>query len=166
MRGVLPLVVELWTFGSPGRLPTSNFSKCWASPPHLAKVGLRQRTNFVLGSTSVTRRPYVSSWPFCNGVVRFADIIQHRRQSIEVEMVRGRHDTLLAHFMELRCNQKRRSHKKTETTQLTIRTLSNRLVQTGQTYNAVAVQNTSSSQKKEASETKLGDYFTHNLFLS
>jgi len=42
MRGVLPLAVELWTFGSPGRLPTSNFSKCWASPPHLAKVGLRQ----------------------------------------------------------------------------------------------------------------------------
>jgi hypothetical protein len=65
-----------------------------------------------LGSTSVTRRPYVSSWPFWNGVVRFADIVQHRRQSIEVEMVRGRHDTLPAHFMELRCNQKRRSHKK------------------------------------------------------
>jgi hypothetical protein len=41
MRGVLPLAVELWTFGSPERLPTSNFSKCWASPPHLAKVGLR-----------------------------------------------------------------------------------------------------------------------------
>lgn len=81
-------------------------------------------------------------------------------------MVRGRHDTLPAHFMGLRYNQKRRSHKKTETTQFTIKTLSNRLVQTGQTYNAVAVQNTSSSQKKEASETKLGDYFTHNLFLS
>ncbi len=42
MQGVLPLAVELWTFGSPGRLPTSNFSKCWASPPHLTKVGLRQ----------------------------------------------------------------------------------------------------------------------------
>jgi hypothetical protein len=41
MRGVLPLAVELSTFGSPGGLPTSNFSKCWASPPHLAKVGLR-----------------------------------------------------------------------------------------------------------------------------
>jgi hypothetical protein len=27
-------------------------------------------------------------------------------------MVRGRHDTLPMHFMELRCNQKRRSHKK------------------------------------------------------
>jgi hypothetical protein len=25
------------------RTPTPNFSKCWASPPHLAKVGLRQR---------------------------------------------------------------------------------------------------------------------------
>ncbi len=24
------------------RTPTPNFSKCWASPPHLAKVGLRQ----------------------------------------------------------------------------------------------------------------------------
>jgi hypothetical protein len=42
MRGVLGLAVELWTFGSPGGLQTSNFSKCWASPPHLAKVGLRQ----------------------------------------------------------------------------------------------------------------------------
>jgi hypothetical protein len=41
MRGGLPLAIELWTFESPGRLPTSNFSKCWASPPHLAKVGLR-----------------------------------------------------------------------------------------------------------------------------
>jgi hypothetical protein len=37
----LGLAVELWTFGSPEGLQTSNFSKCWASPPHLAKVGLR-----------------------------------------------------------------------------------------------------------------------------
>jgi len=41
IRGVLSLAVELWTFGSPGGLQTSNFSKCWASPPHLAKVRLR-----------------------------------------------------------------------------------------------------------------------------
>jgi hypothetical protein len=25
------------------RTPTPNFSKCWASPPHLAKVGLRHK---------------------------------------------------------------------------------------------------------------------------
>ncbi len=42
MGGVLGLAVELWTFGSPGGLQIPNFSKCWASPPHLAKVGLRQ----------------------------------------------------------------------------------------------------------------------------
>jgi hypothetical protein len=41
MRGVLGLSVELWTFGSPGGLQILTFSKCWASPPHLAKVGLR-----------------------------------------------------------------------------------------------------------------------------
>jgi hypothetical protein len=41
MRGVLPLAVELWRFGSPGGLQIDAFSKCWASPPHLAKVGLR-----------------------------------------------------------------------------------------------------------------------------
>jgi len=41
MRGVLGLVVELWTFRSPGGLQILTFSKCWASPPHLAKVGLR-----------------------------------------------------------------------------------------------------------------------------
>jgi hypothetical protein len=34
--------VELWTFGSPGGLQIPNFSKCWASPPHLAKLGLQQ----------------------------------------------------------------------------------------------------------------------------
>jgi hypothetical protein len=45
MRGVLPLAVELWTFGSPGGLQIFAFSKCWASPPHLAKVGLRQSTS-------------------------------------------------------------------------------------------------------------------------
>jgi hypothetical protein len=43
MRGVLSLAVELSTFGSPGGLQIPNFSKCWASPPHLAKVGLRQQ---------------------------------------------------------------------------------------------------------------------------
>jgi hypothetical protein len=48
MRGVLGLAVELWSFGSPGRLQILTFSKCWASPPHLAKVGLWQ-TNY-LGS--------------------------------------------------------------------------------------------------------------------
>jgi len=42
MRGVLGLAVELWTFGSPGGLQILTVSKCWASPPHLAKVGLRQ----------------------------------------------------------------------------------------------------------------------------
>jgi hypothetical protein len=41
MRVVLGLAVELWTFGSPGGLQILTFSKCWASPPHLAKVGLR-----------------------------------------------------------------------------------------------------------------------------
>jgi hypothetical protein len=35
------LSVELWTFGSLGGLQIPNFSKCWASPPHLAKLGLR-----------------------------------------------------------------------------------------------------------------------------
>jgi len=47
MRGVLCLSVELWTFGSPKRFPTPNFSKCWASPPHLAKVGLRHERHMV-----------------------------------------------------------------------------------------------------------------------
>jgi len=42
MRGVLGPAVELWTFGSPGGLQIPNFSKCWASPPHLAQLGLRQ----------------------------------------------------------------------------------------------------------------------------
>jgi hypothetical protein len=28
------------------RTPTPNFSKCWASPPHLAKVGLRHKDIF------------------------------------------------------------------------------------------------------------------------
>jgi len=37
----LGLDVELWTFGSPGGLQLLTFSKCWASPPHLAKVGLQ-----------------------------------------------------------------------------------------------------------------------------
>jgi hypothetical protein len=37
MRGVFPLAVELWTFGSPGGLRISNFSKCWASPPTLGQ---------------------------------------------------------------------------------------------------------------------------------
>jgi hypothetical protein len=41
MQGVLPLAVELSTFGSPGGLQIPTLSKCWASPPHLAKVGLR-----------------------------------------------------------------------------------------------------------------------------
>jgi hypothetical protein len=41
-ESVLGLAVELWTFGSPGGLQIPNFSKCLASPPHLAKVGLRQ----------------------------------------------------------------------------------------------------------------------------
>jgi hypothetical protein len=42
MRGVLGLAVELSTFGSLRGLQILTFSKCWASPPHLAKVGLRQ----------------------------------------------------------------------------------------------------------------------------
>jgi hypothetical protein len=53
--------------------------------------------------------------------------------------------------MEFPVTKKGGLTKKIETTQLTIRTLSNCLVQTGHTYNVVAVQNTSSSQKKEAS---------------
>ncbi len=44
MQGVLGLAVELRTFGSPRGLQIPNFSKCWALPPHLAKVGLRQYT--------------------------------------------------------------------------------------------------------------------------
>jgi hypothetical protein len=43
MRGVLGPAVELLTFGSPEGLPIPNFSKCWASPPHLAKLGLRHK---------------------------------------------------------------------------------------------------------------------------
>jgi len=46
MQGVLALAVELWTFGSPDGLQVLTFSKCWASPPHLAKVGLRQLKRF------------------------------------------------------------------------------------------------------------------------
>jgi hypothetical protein len=42
MRGVLGFAVEVWTFGSPGGLQILTFSKCCASPPHLAKVRLRQ----------------------------------------------------------------------------------------------------------------------------
>jgi hypothetical protein len=42
MQGVFPLSVDLWTLGSPGGLQLLTFSKCWASPPHLAKVGLQQ----------------------------------------------------------------------------------------------------------------------------
>jgi len=49
MQGVLSLAVELWTFRSPRGLQISNFSKCWASPPHLAKVGLRQEIRSQLG---------------------------------------------------------------------------------------------------------------------
>ncbi len=54
MRGFLGPAVELWTFGSPGGLPIPNFSKCWASPPHLAKLGLRQgsSTDQVVSSLS------------------------------------------------------------------------------------------------------------------
>jgi hypothetical protein len=48
MRGVLGLAVELWTFESPGGLQILTFSKCWASPPHLAKVGLRHATQLLL----------------------------------------------------------------------------------------------------------------------
>jgi hypothetical protein len=48
MQGVLPLAVELQTFGSPGGLQIPNFSKCWASPPHLAKLGLRHLHLLVL----------------------------------------------------------------------------------------------------------------------
>ncbi len=55
MRDVLSLVVELWTFGSPGGLQILNFSKCWASPPHLAKVGLRQLWDV---NSSCWRPPY------------------------------------------------------------------------------------------------------------
>jgi hypothetical protein len=29
------------------RTPTPNFSKCWASPPHLAKVGVRHRAQVI-----------------------------------------------------------------------------------------------------------------------
>ncbi len=48
MQGVLGLAVELWTFGSPEGLQILTFSKCWASPPHLAKVGLRHMGVFIL----------------------------------------------------------------------------------------------------------------------
>jgi hypothetical protein len=29
------------------RIPNPNFSKCWASPPHLAKVGVRQLASYI-----------------------------------------------------------------------------------------------------------------------
>jgi len=57
MRGVLGLAVELWTFGSPKGLQISNFSKCWASPPHLAKVGLRH-TNSTVSSNPIALEKY------------------------------------------------------------------------------------------------------------
>ncbi len=57
MRGVLPLAVELWTSGSPGGLQIPNFSKCWASPPHLAKV----RVAIVKNSLFMTFFPSWSS---------------------------------------------------------------------------------------------------------
>jgi hypothetical protein len=47
MQGVLGLVVELYTFGSPGGLQILTFSKCWASPSHLAEVGLRQKLSLL-----------------------------------------------------------------------------------------------------------------------
>jgi hypothetical protein len=43
MWGVLGLVVELRTFESPEGFQIPNFSKWWASPPHLAKVELQQK---------------------------------------------------------------------------------------------------------------------------
>ncbi len=59
MRGVLPLVVELWTFGSPGGLQIPNFSKCWASPPHLAKLGLRHLHY---------KKPFISTFLFVRSI--------------------------------------------------------------------------------------------------
>jgi len=57
MRGVLGLAVELWTFESPRRFQILTFSKCWASPPHLAKLGLRQPWFFVWMHFSVLTPP-------------------------------------------------------------------------------------------------------------
>jgi hypothetical protein len=42
MRGVLPLAVEFWTFGSPGGLQIPTFPSVGLHPRHLAKLGLRQ----------------------------------------------------------------------------------------------------------------------------
>jgi len=43
MRGVLVLQIVFWVFGSPEDSNFPTFSKCWASPQHLGKVGLRHR---------------------------------------------------------------------------------------------------------------------------
>ncbi len=44
--------------------PIPTFSKCWASPPHLAKVGLRQKTYSTMARIFV----YKSSFRFCSSV--------------------------------------------------------------------------------------------------
>ncbi len=80
MRGVLPLIVELWTFGSLGGLQISNFSKCWASPPHLAKVGLRHKRKAKISFVA-----FFFSIKFCYGEIssgiRAAGARRKRRRS-------------------------------------------------------------------------------------
>jgi hypothetical protein len=44
------------------RTPTPNFSKCWASPPHLAKVGVRQVGYVVLWPWKLTKQYYCHGW--------------------------------------------------------------------------------------------------------
>jgi hypothetical protein len=67
MRGVLGLDVELWTFGSPGGLQILIFSKCWASPPHLAKVGLQQLNS----NHSKNIKCHITSPPQCKTSLSF-----------------------------------------------------------------------------------------------
>jgi hypothetical protein len=66
MRGVLGPAVELWTFGSPGGLQIRNFSKCWASPPHLAKLGLRHLSTTPLLSNKSTSEVFLAPLWYVN----------------------------------------------------------------------------------------------------
>jgi hypothetical protein len=69
MRGVLGLAIELWTFGSPGGLQILTFSKCWASPSHLAKVGLRHNSCLCQVYIFLQLRIVVSSKPWFGEIV-------------------------------------------------------------------------------------------------
>jgi len=81
MRGVLGPVVELWTFGSPGGPQIPNFSKCWASPPHLAKLGLRHQPCYsILWIGNVLRKQiqrFNSSYIVLTNCLRLLFIVQN-----------------------------------------------------------------------------------------